>query len=47
MLSDGGADYPVEQLKRCGIDMAGPEPVLATLKLFSTKVDEMNRLTRE
>ncbi len=47
MLSDGGADYPVEQLKRCGIDMASPEPVLATLKLFSAKVDEMDRLTRE
>ena len=47
MLSDGGANYPVEQLKQCGIDMTSPEPVLATLKQFSAKVDEMDRLTRE
>ena len=47
MLSDGGADYPVAQLKQCGIDMTSPEPVLATLKEFSAKVDEMDRLTRE
>jgi len=47
MLSNGGADYPVEQLKICGIDMTSPEPVLATLKQFQAKVEEMDRLTRE
>jgi len=47
MLSNGGADYPVEQLKICGIDMTRPEPVLATLKQFQAKVEEMDRLTRE
>jgi oligoendopeptidase F len=47
MLSNGGANYPVEQLKMCGIDMSKPEPVLATLKLFSAKVEELNRLTQE
>jgi oligoendopeptidase F len=44
MLSAGGSDYPIELLKICGIDMATPAPVEATLKMFGEQVTEMARL---
>lgn len=45
LLSSGGSDYPIDQLKKCGVDMSTPEPVKATLKLFSEQVDEVEKLT--
>ena len=45
LLSSGGSDYPIEQLKKCGVDMTTAEPVKATLKLFAEQVDEVERLT--
>lgn len=45
LLSSGGSDYPIELLKRCGVDMAGPAPVEATLELFDHWVNEVRRLT--
>jgi oligoendopeptidase F len=45
LLSSGGNDYPIEQLKKCGVDMTTPDPVKATLKLFADEVDEVERLT--
>lgn len=47
LLSSGGSDYPINQLKKCGVDMTTPEPVKATLKLFAEQVDEVERLTSE
>lgn len=47
LLSSGGSDYPINQLKNCGVDMTTPEPVKATLKLFAEQVDEVERLTQE
>jgi len=44
MLSAGGSDYPIEELKICGIDMTTPTPVEANIKLFAWQVDEMARL---
>ncbi|PKK82436.1 MAG: oligoendopeptidase F [candidate division Zixibacteria bacterium HGW-Zixibacteria-1] len=44
LLSSGGSDYPVNQLKKCGVDMTTPEPVKATLKLFAEQVDEVEKL---
>ena len=46
LLSSGGNDYPIELLKKCGVDMSTPAPVDATLKLFADQVDELDRLTR-
>ena len=46
MLRAGGSDYPIELLKICGVDMATPAPVEATLKLFAEQVAEVDRLTR-
>ncbi len=45
LLSSGGNDYPIEQLKKCGVDMTTPDPVKAALKLFAEEVDEVERLT--
>lgn len=45
LLSAGGSDYPIELLKRCGVDMASPAPVEATLALFGRWVAEVKRLT--
>jgi oligoendopeptidase F len=45
LLSAGGSDYPIELLKRCGVDMAAPAPVEATLELFGRWVAEVKRLT--
>ncbi len=47
LLKSGGKDYPINLLRQCGIDMATPAPVEATIKLFADQVDEVDRLTRE
>lgn len=45
LLSAGGSDYPIELLKRCGVDMTSSEPVQATLDMFGRWVDEVKKLT--
>ncbi len=44
LISSGGNDHPINQLKKCGVDMTTPDPVKATLKLFAEQVDEVERL---
>jgi oligoendopeptidase F len=46
-LTWGGNDYPVEQLKKVGVDMTTPEPVDAAAALFAELVDEMEKLLME
>lgn len=46
-LATGGSDYPMEVLKKAGVDMATPEPIYRTIKLFASLVDEMERLLDE
>jgi oligoendopeptidase F len=43
-LASGGDDYPIEQLKRAGVDMSSPKPIEDALKLFSSMVDELEAL---
>jgi oligoendopeptidase F len=45
LLSSGGNDYPINQLKKCGVDMTTPAPIEATRKLFAALVAEVERLT--
>jgi oligoendopeptidase F len=45
LISSGGNDYPINQLKKCGVDMTTADPVKATLKLFASQVDEVEKLT--
>ena len=44
LLRSGGSEYPIDQLKRCGVDMTTADPVKATLKLFAEQVDEVEKL---
>lgn len=43
-LKSGGSDYPIEQLKRAGVDMTSPEPVRTTVQLFGEQVKELSAL---
>lgn len=44
LLAAGGSDYPLDLLRRAGVDLATPEPVRAALAEFAAIVDEMERL---
>lgn len=44
-LKAGGADYPVDVLKRAGVDMTTAEPFRAMLRKFETTLGEMEKLT--
>ena len=43
-LKTGSSDYPVELLKKAGVDMTTPEPVARTLTLFGELVDQLAAL---
>ncbi len=47
LLRSGGSDYPINQLKKCGVDMATADPVKATLKLFADQVNQVDKLTQK
>ncbi|MFH1686264.1 MAG: oligoendopeptidase F [bacterium] len=47
LLASGGSDYPIELLKRCGVDMTTPTPVESTLRLFAAQVKQADEVTRE
>ncbi|HCC06666.1 MAG TPA: oligoendopeptidase F [Clostridiales bacterium] len=46
-LKSGGSDYPIELLKKAGVDMSTPEPVQKALDFFGELVDEFERLMNE
>jgi oligoendopeptidase F len=43
-LKAGGSDYPVDVLKRAGVDMTTPAPYRAMLTKFSNTLDQMEAL---
>jgi len=43
-LQSGGSDYPIEILKKAGVDMSSPEPVEQAMQLFDSLVDQMKDL---
>ncbi len=43
-LSGGSSDYPIELLKKAGVDMSKKEPVNDALALFGKLLDEMEEL---
>ena len=43
-LQSGGSDYPIEILKKAGVDMSSPEPVEQAMQLFDSLVDQMEAL---
>jgi oligoendopeptidase F len=44
VLKSGGSDYPVEILKRAGLDMAGPTPYQAIIATFKDTLDQAEAL---
>ena len=45
-LSSGGNDYPLNILKRVGVDMETPKPVEEALTLFKEKLNELKELIK-
>jgi oligoendopeptidase F len=45
LLRSGGSDYPLELLKRAGLDMRSPEPITNALSVFDGIVSELERLS--
>lgn len=43
----GSSDYPIEVLKKAGVDMTSKEPILAALDVFEEKLNEMEELLME
>ena len=43
-LSSGGSDYPLNILKKTGIDMTKPDTINDALKVFKDKVEELKKL---
>ncbi len=46
-LSTGNSAYPIEVLRRAGVDVTSPEPVERTIKKFGELVNEMEKLLDE
>ena len=46
-ISSGSSDYPIELLKKAGVDLTTPVPVDATMKKFGELVNEMEKLLKE
>jgi len=45
-LKAGSSDYPVEILKKAGVDMSTPRPIQDTMDLFSQLLDELEKLLK-
>ena len=46
-LREGGSSYPIDQLKRAGIDMSTPDPVQAAFDILAGYVDRLEELARD
>jgi len=46
-LSSGGSDYPINLLKRAGVDMTTPEPIKKAMEVFSSLLEQMETLAEE
>ena len=44
-LSSGGNDYPLNILKKVGVDMTTPKPIEEALAMFKEKLEELKKLT--
>lgn len=45
-LKSGSSDYPIEILKKAGVDMSSPKPVQDTMDLFGQLLDELEKLLK-
>ena len=47
LLRSGSNDYPIALLKKAGIDMTTPAPVIATIEVFDQMVSELEQTLKE
>lgn len=45
-LGSGGSDYPLNLLKRAGVDMSKPDPIVEAMEVFEGLLDELEDLAR-
>ena len=45
LLRAGGSDYPIELLKKVGVDMTTPQPLNATISRLNSIMDEIDDIT--
>ena len=45
-LKAGGSDYPIEILKKAGVDMSSPKPIQDTMDLFGELLDQLEELLK-
>ncbi len=43
-LKSGSSDYPIEILRKAGVDLSTPDPIAATMELFGHLLDELEAL---
>ena len=43
-LGAGGSDYPLETLKKAGVDLSTPQPITVALDEFAEKIKELESL---
>ncbi|MGN1220274.1 MAG: M3 family metallopeptidase, partial [Candidatus Cryptobacteroides sp.] len=46
-LEAGSSDFPIEVLKKAGVDMTSPEPIEAACKVFEEKLTELEQLLKK
>ncbi|MDQ0207889.1 oligoendopeptidase F [Alkalicoccobacillus murimartini] len=46
-LKTGSSDYPIQMLKKAGVDMTTSEPVEQAMKLFETTLDQIEQLIND
>jgi oligoendopeptidase F len=44
LLRSGGSNFPLETLKKAGVDMGTPAPIESTLRLFERRLEELEQL---
>jgi oligoendopeptidase F len=47
LLKSGSSDYPIELLKKAGVDMTSPQPIYDTITVFESLVDELEETLSE
>jgi oligoendopeptidase F len=45
-LKAGSSDYPLETLRKAGVDMSTPRPIQDTMDLFSQLLGELEKLLK-
>ncbi|MDK2801420.1 MAG: oligoendopeptidase [Clostridiales bacterium] len=43
-LSSGDSDYPIELLKKAGVDLSTPQPIIDALKVFEDRLNQLEEL---